>query len=49
MMKPIGSRILSLLLVLAILCGFAVPVNAQSAQSLDLNFRETTGVSMWLQ
>lgn len=45
MKKCIGTRILSLLLVLSIFCGFAVPVDAQSAQSVSLDFQETDGIS----
>ena len=49
MKKCIGSRVLSLLLVLAILWGFAVPANAESAQSVSLDFKETSGISPQFQ
>ena len=49
MKKCIGSRVLSLLLVLAILWGFAVPANAGSAQSVSLDFKETSGISPQFQ
>ncbi len=43
MKKRLSSRILSLLLVLAILCGFAVPVRAQQNNNVSLSFEKTTG------
>ena len=49
MKKCIGSRILSLLLVLAILWGFAVPTNAEPAEGVSLAFKETSGISAQYQ
>ena len=49
MKKSISARILSLLLALTLLCGFAVPVQAQSPERVSLNFQETDGVSPQLQ
>lgn len=49
MKKSISTRILSLFLVLTVLCGFAVPVQAQSPEHVSLKFQETDGVSPQVQ